>query len=247
MAKQSSFIKLEGTIGDVTFYKTTSGFKARQKGGVSKTRIMTDPAFQRTRENLAEFNRASAASKLLKDSFRVIVLKARDPRTQNRIYRTALKVVKSDPVSLRGERVITQGDMQLFDKFQFNQHISFESTMFAQFEQVENGGNLEVNFESFVPQELMAAPMGSSHFRVFLAAAGVDFSGGKRESSIVSTDAQAILPVMLENFSVAIPKVAMPGGSSFYALGIEFLQEVNGELYSLNNGAHNAARIILVE
>ncbi len=50
MARQKGIIKLKGTIGDISFYKTTDGHLAREKGGVEKDRIMNDPAFQRTRE-----------------------------------------------------------------------------------------------------------------------------------------------------------------------------------------------------
>ena len=39
MAKQSGIIKLEGTIGDVTFYKSKDGLLARSKGGVDASRI----------------------------------------------------------------------------------------------------------------------------------------------------------------------------------------------------------------
>ena len=55
MARQSSIIKLKGTIGGVTFYKSKDGYLAREKGGVDASRIKNDPAFQRTRENGSEF------------------------------------------------------------------------------------------------------------------------------------------------------------------------------------------------
>lgn len=51
MARQKSIIKLDGTIGDITFYKSKDGYLAREKGGVPADRIRNDPAFQRTREN----------------------------------------------------------------------------------------------------------------------------------------------------------------------------------------------------
>ena len=54
MAKQTGIIKLKGTIGDISFYKTTDGHLAREKGGVDGNRIANDPAFQRTRENGSE-------------------------------------------------------------------------------------------------------------------------------------------------------------------------------------------------
>ena len=57
MAQQSGIIPLKGTLGNITFYKSKEGYLAREKGGVSAERIASDPAFQRTRENGAEFGR----------------------------------------------------------------------------------------------------------------------------------------------------------------------------------------------
>ena len=58
MARQNGIIKLKGTIGDISFYKTGDGHLAREKGGIDASRIANDPAFQRTRENGAEFGTA---------------------------------------------------------------------------------------------------------------------------------------------------------------------------------------------
>jgi hypothetical protein len=65
MAKQTGIIKLKGTIGGISFYKTSDGHLAREKGGVDKSRIQNDPAFQRTRENGAEFGRAGKGDKVI--------------------------------------------------------------------------------------------------------------------------------------------------------------------------------------
>ena len=43
MAKQNSLVKIEGTIENLTFYKSANGHFVRSKGGVSKNRIMNDP------------------------------------------------------------------------------------------------------------------------------------------------------------------------------------------------------------
>jgi hypothetical protein len=48
MAKQRGMFKVEGTVDEVTFYKSKDGFLIRQKGGVSAERIASDPAFART-------------------------------------------------------------------------------------------------------------------------------------------------------------------------------------------------------
>lgn len=69
MARQKGIIKLDGTIGDITFYKSQDGYLAREKGGVSADRIANDPNFQRTRENGQEFGRAglSQFTRFVKD------------------------------------------------------------------------------------------------------------------------------------------------------------------------------------
>ncbi|HSQ45116.1 MAG TPA: hypothetical protein VLM16_08980 [Ginsengibacter sp.] len=58
MAKQSGIIPLEGTIGNITFYKSKQGFLAKGKGGIPADRNAKDPAFIRTRENGSEFGKA---------------------------------------------------------------------------------------------------------------------------------------------------------------------------------------------
>lgn len=70
MAQQKGIIPLKGTIGNITFYKSKDGFLAREKGSLDATRIANDPAFQRTRENGAEFGRAGKAGKVLRTAFR---------------------------------------------------------------------------------------------------------------------------------------------------------------------------------
>jgi hypothetical protein len=43
MAKQRGVIKLEGTLDDITFLKTSDGYMAKVKSAVSAERISTDP------------------------------------------------------------------------------------------------------------------------------------------------------------------------------------------------------------
>ncbi len=47
MARQKGIIKFEGTLDEITFYKTQDGYLAKTKSGVSAERIATDPAFAR--------------------------------------------------------------------------------------------------------------------------------------------------------------------------------------------------------
>ena len=76
MAKQASIIKLKGTIGGITFYKTSQdGYLAKEKSGVDASRIASDPNFQRTRENGSEFGTAGKAGKVLRTALRTFLSK----------------------------------------------------------------------------------------------------------------------------------------------------------------------------
>ena len=46
MTRQKGIIKLKGTIGNITFYKTKDGHLAHEKGGIDASRIASDPSRQ---------------------------------------------------------------------------------------------------------------------------------------------------------------------------------------------------------
>ena len=52
-------------------------------GGVSKQRIMNDPAFARTRENGAEFTNVAHSGKMIRNANSVLIRKAYDLETLN--------------------------------------------------------------------------------------------------------------------------------------------------------------------
>ncbi len=132
MARQKGLIKLTGPIGDVSFYKTAEdGYLARTKGGVDGDRIKNSPEFQRTRENGAEFGRAGAAAKLLRQAFRALIANASDSRMASRLTAEMVKVVKADATSARGERNILDGETELLRGFDFNDKGKLTRTFFA--------------------------------------------------------------------------------------------------------------------
>ena len=57
MARQEDTILLTGLVGGLSYYKTKRGrYFVRRKSGVSRERIMSEPAFARVRENIACFS-----------------------------------------------------------------------------------------------------------------------------------------------------------------------------------------------
>ena len=249
MAKQRGIIKLEGTIGDITFFKSKDGYLARENKPVSGTRIASDPAFQRTRENGQEFGRAGKAGKLLRNAFRSLLQDAADSRMVSRLTTEMLKVIQADATSQRGERNVLDGETELLTNFDFNGNGKLNTTLFAPFSTTISraAGTLKVDIPAFVPMTMIAAPAGASHFKLVSAGAVVDFED---EVYVVEEKSTAELPIdSIPTAAIALTNTVTPASTKplFLLLGICFYQEVNGAHYPLKNGAYNALQIVAVQ
>jgi len=248
MAQQKGIIKLDGTIGGITFYKSKDGYLAREKGGVSADKIANDPAFQRTRENGAEFGRAGKAGKILRTSLRALLQNASDSRMVSRLTKEMLKVVQADAVNPRGERNVIDGEAELLQGFEFNIYGKLGTTLYAPFTAAIDRvtGALTVDIPAFVPIHMLAAPGGSTHYKIISAGVEVDF---ENETYVMDTQDTAIQPWDATATAAINLANAVPAASThplFLALGIEFYQEVNGQMYPLKNGAFNALALVKV-
>jgi hypothetical protein len=250
MARQKGIIKLKGTIGGITFYKTSQdGHLAREKGGIEKSRIESDPAFQRTRENGSEFGRAGKAGKLLRTALRALLLNSADGRMVSRLTKEMVKVIQADLISERGLRNVIDGEAELLVGFEFNIRGKLGTSLYAPFTSAIDRvtGAITVDVPPFVPVNMIAAPSGTTHFKIISGGAEIDFEA---ETFIVDTSETAILPWNAVA-TVAIAQSNQVTAAStkplFLALGIEFYQEVNGQMYPLKNGAFNPLSISKVD
>ena len=248
MAKQKGIIKLRGTVGDITFYKTKDGHLAREKGGVDGNRIANDPAYKRTRENGSEFGRAGKSGKVLRAAFRGILLKSADPRMTSRLTQQMVKVLQADATSVRGERNVIDGEAELLQGFEFNNRAALGGILFAPIVSTIDrvAGEITVEIASFIPSNMVMAPGGATHYKIVSAGAEIDFTN---ETLVVDTSETVPLPWNIAS-SVALSQTnTVPANSPhplFLVIGIEFYQQVNGEMYPLNNGAFNGFSIVKV-
>jgi len=248
MARQKGIIKLEGTLSDVTFYKSKDGYMAREKGGVSGERIASDPAFVRTRENQAEFGRAGKAGKLLRTAFRVLWQNAADGRMVSRLHKELMRVVKADSTSSRGQRNVLDGELELLEGFEFNLSGKLSQTLFAPFTVAIDraAGTLSLTVPPFVPLNRIGAPAEATHYQVISGGGEIDFEGNVYE---VKTNISAVLPISSVNstaLEVSFTVTAATTHPLFVVLGLCFYQQVNGSHYPLKNGAYNALALVKV-
>lgn len=247
MAKQKSLIKIEGTVDGVTFYRNSEGHYVRMAGGVSKKRIMNDPAFARTRENISEFGYNAKAAKFLRNSAGIMINRAKDARTSNRLMQIFNQIKNLDDTSVRGQRKIwiglgTPEGKSLLKQFDFNRNAQLKNILKSTFVLEPVSGVFTLS--GLIPELHLRAPQGSTHCSMSSGCLLADFE----------TETGTLIQSTTENFKIDHNEVeielttAPPAGTGvkFFLLLIEFFQEVNGVQYPLNNGAYNALHVMEV-
>lgn len=248
MARQKGLIKLKGTMGDITFYRTKDGYMAREKGGISAERLLNDPRYQRTRENMAEFGRAGKAGKVLRASIQNLLRTSSDRRMVSRLTKEMVKVIQMDAVNPRGQRNVIDGEAELLLGFDFNIHGKLEHSISAPFTATIDRvtGDAVVAVEAFIPTEDLRPPAGSTHYKLVAAAMDINFENGTFVSEKNATPVQPIDTVMTTALQLNNNLPENSVNPLFLVFGISFYQEVNGTFYELKNGVYNALQIVSV-
>lgn len=249
MAKQLDLYKLKGTIGDLTFYKTKDGYMVRSRGGVAKERIATDPKFQRTRENGAEFGRAGATGKIIRTAFKNILKQAADGRVVSRLVTSVMDVMKTDTVSARGLRQIIHGDMGLLQGFNFNVNAVLESVFTGAYHITVNrtAGNALLAVPAYIPDKDVKFPVAATHCKLVASGGVINFETGAVAISDLEGDENPLNNVPASETNFTFPFPANSTLPIFIVMGIEFYQELNGSLYLLKNGGYNGVGVVKVD
>ena len=248
MAKQKSIFRLKGNIGGVSFYKSQDGYLAREQGSIDPSRIHHDAAFQRTRENMAEFSDAAKSGGILRSALRPQLMRTADGRVAGRLTGKMMEILKTDMESARGERRVALGTPQMLEGFDFNIKAPLSSTLYALYLAQINRtvGESSIHLSSFIPDEGVMMPEGSTHFKLISSCAIIDFAARDFEASFQES---ALIPVnspVTENIDLQHTMSASSVLPMFLTLGVLFYQQVNGVAYSLKNGVYNALSVVKV-
>lgn len=249
MAKQESLIKLRGKLGDLSFYKgRDGGYQARMKGGVDANRIQTDPNFQRTRENMAEFGRAVKTAKRLRQQLNNLMLLYADRTAGNRLTSLVHRIQKADDTSPRGQRTFSQENSELLRGFEFNSAIQvgglFAADLPVSYDR--DTGIATLDIPSFNPQNTVTLLQGATHIQFLLAAAELDLNleGNFAPRPEVAYSSFVPLIGLQPGETLSVTLNADPAHAVYLMVGIGVFQEVNGQHYPLKNGPFNALSIL---
>lgn len=246
MGKLKSFVKLEGTLDGLTFYKSQDGYMVRTKGGISKSRMLKDPAFKRTRENFRQFGKNAKAGALLRESVGSMLAKAKDPKLASRMLKLMNEIINYDSTSVRGQRSVYLGletaeGKQLLKGLDFNGRAHLQSVLNANFSVDTSTGVLVI--PDFIAQEQLGATESATHVSFRTGFVNLNFNTGLYNTSYSPV---VMLPIDLSVSTVTLTPDQVPAGDGIqmHLLLIEFYQEMNGVHYPLLNGAHNVLNLV---
>jgi hypothetical protein len=244
MARQTGNMRLEGTFGELTFYKMKSNYYVRSKRNVSKTRFQKSREFARVRENGNEFAAAVKSGKLLRDCVKCFYRDAGNHDSSTRVLQLMLKVKTGDIESARGKRnagtaFASGGASSMLKHFEFNSQKPVASLLMKSF---HAGADGTIVIHDFVPARDLAASAGSTHVALKGALARIDFTSS--EHSICYTNTVS-LRIDDEASEIVLVPESIPTGTGilFSLLQVEFFQEVSGVLYNLK-GLQDKAMVI---
>lgn len=260
MAKNVGLIKISGKVGDLRFFKKDGKSYVGLSGEISKERILKDPAFKRTRENMSEFGGSAAVSKAIRE-FLVPIKGLIEKQLHNRLT-SKIRGIMNFGTGDRGKRAVEFSlNQSELNGFELNKSTKVSEVMFTSNTLVSNvdRNQLTLTVAEFLPSDYLLIPEGATHFRVHLAGLAVsDFEpvGAKVQYKPINETQHGLfekaataelsvstlvtggitLVVDLPGTPVLATEVSLVG-----IVGIEFLQEVNGTFYQF--ASNNAVRI----
>ena len=248
MARQKGLLKIDGTIGGMTFYRTKDGSIVKEQLQSTKTKFDSSSSYQRTRENAQEFGMAATSGKMLRDAIRSFMANATDSRMTSRLTQAMSYILKEDTTSARGSRSVAKGLTTVNGKaflrnFNFNNNAILGSVVFKRI--ILNTVTGEMLFTNLDPVNEIVFPQGATHVTFKNAFMSIDFNTGEAfveySSDYNLSLKEAAKDLLLE--TNAIPKTH-PGMNTIYLVAVEFFQEVNGKQYALKNGSYNCLEIV---
>ena len=242
-------MKFQGNIGGLNFAKTRKGYIVREKAHIAKSRILNDPEFARTRENMREFTNILAATKALRSGLAHAITGINDGGSSARLTSVMSSIKNLDTTNIRGSRQVAvgvlseEGQLALKD-FNFNDQGSLKKILVHPFSLDTDDGIFTLT--ALKPKSGIIKPVAANRAGFNLFWSKVDFTTGATATassgeSLVVLDTDTPGNVTL---TVATPPVG--DGVDVFAIRVIFYETVNGVHYPLRTKEFSVASILSV-
>lgn len=224
MARQSGPIPIEGTLGDLIFYKTIHGHLVRRKGSLDKERVMSDPAFERSRAAGSEFGRAGAASGIIRRAIRQFCPYAGDGQTHARLSKLLGGIIRADTAHPVGQRQVMPENIAPLKTFEWVQDHPLSRSFWAQCGgSMSPEGVLTITMPGFTPKRDLAWPLNASHAQLTVVCISADFPERTADSASARSGMLMKSPVAI-NLSLECTMPVKEGAVMMVGLGVQFFE-----------------------
>ncbi len=247
MAKYKGIFEFRGSVGNMTFYKRKGKPCVRKKTGVSREVFWTHPAFANSRKRATEFGRSSSAASLLRQALAEAIQGIKYENLQGRLISKLSKVLRSEKAFDNGVSSFNNEDISLLRGFSFNSKT--DSIFRADYRVTADRDKSVMRFkaDSFIPAVKIRFPKGATHMQLLFSGTGIDFEGKEFITEVEKSGYIRLGNSRQEGPELTVRMTADREWLWFGALTVRFFQEVNGELYAINNEDYQTVQIVFAE
>lgn len=198
---------------------------------------------------MAEFGRAAKAAKLVRTAFYPLIGHNKDKQLVTRLVTRMNQVIKLDAVNRRGLRNVPDGKLTEVEGFEFNAMATLSGTLLTPYGLIldRTTGEVTLVIDSFPIKNRLKYPQKTTHFRVSMGAALINFLTEEVEVSFAESD---FINVAVSN----VPQLSLTASLTptdilplFVAVKVEFVQEINGDLYPIPNNELTPCTVVKVD
>lgn len=239
MAKIQSPFKIHGSVGDMTYFVNEYGQQVKEKGGPTAWQVKNLERFSNTRRNAAEWKRATAASRLVRQALGDLLRSVKNIRLSGRMNGPLLAVIKADPIHDYGERTVSAGNFSVLSGFEFNHQLLLDDALPFNIEHCFSlaGGQLSLAVPAFRRRKKKGLPKEATHYRLVSCVLSIDFDQRLYHQDKQESALQAMGRKAGSAFTVEQTLQPVYGQGCFWLMGIEFYQLVAGQPTLVRGGA----------
>ena len=248
MAKVDGIINLQGTLGDLTFYKQKGKTYVRRKSSIDGKRILNDPKFIRTKEHALEFGKVAKVGKLIRialsESFHQVGAKL----ISSKLHGVLCAIKNLDTSSERGKRHVAAGletpkGRAMLMHFNLNPAVSIHQILSLKPKvDVYNG---VVRLKEFCPKQIPWVPASATHVIFQTEWTLIDLVSGEFDS--ITTKGEPI-PIKDKTHDIELhPAFTLQGkGRDIIVLTIRFATYQNGQYVYCHDSSCETGVILAV-
>lgn len=256
MSQYSSLFKVRGNLGGANWYKKDGKIRVREITGVDAERFKSDDAFKKTRLHNQEWGAALKLAHEWRRSMPAIAKLFADRSFSARAGGALFRMLQAGPGNWGERNIEVVSNRQHLRSLELNQADSFRSRCGATFSLTPNGARNEVTLTMpvFDPGLYLTIPASARFFRITLGAYALSDMNWNNATGLYELVNPALSPLVDLQVSAALPVDTMlgapvsltailPGAPAVPAtagliamVGIEFLNQINGNYYRLESG-----------